>query len=88
MKLPSDKWLFHQEALQEYLLCCCQDTSGGLLDKPDKRRDFYHTCYALSGLSVTQNVFQRSGQSTFSGREANRVTAIHPIFNIHLKATE
>ncbi len=39
-----------------YLLFCCQDPdSGGLIDKPGKSADLYHTCYALSGLSSSQN---------------------------------
>ena len=49
------RWLFNVGALQEYLLVCCQDHRGGLVDKPGKSRDFYHTCYTLSGLSVAQN---------------------------------
>jgi len=32
----SDHWLFNQEALQEYILICCQDPHGGILDKPGK----------------------------------------------------
>jgi len=28
--------------------------NGGIIDKPGKGRDYYHTCYGLSGLSVTQ----------------------------------
>lgn len=36
-KLPNTNyWLFDQEALQEYLLVCCQHPFGGLIDKPDK----------------------------------------------------
>nr|CAD7567849.1 unnamed protein product [Timema californicum] len=31
-----ERWLFHQEALQEYILICCQHSSGGLIDKPNK----------------------------------------------------
>ena len=27
---------------------------GGIIDKPGKGRDYYHTCYGLSGLSVSQ----------------------------------
>merc|ERR1712059_183171 len=27
-------WLFDQGALQEYILICCQDLRGGLVDKP------------------------------------------------------
>jgi len=30
-------WCFDQNALQEYLLACCQNSSGGLLDKPEKK---------------------------------------------------
>ena len=53
--MPSDTWLFNCSALQEYILLCCQDPRGGLIDKPGKSRDFYHTCYTLSGMSVAQN---------------------------------
>ena len=38
-----------------FLRACMQDPRGGLVDKPGKSRDFYHTCYALSGLSVAQH---------------------------------
>jgi len=48
-------WLFSQRALQKYVLLAAQDVNGGLKDKPDKGRDFYHTCYALSGLSIAQH---------------------------------
>ena len=37
-------------------IVCCQDTRGGLVDKPGKSRDYYHTCYTLSGLSVAQHM--------------------------------
>lgn len=33
---------------------CTQARKGGLRDKPGKPVDFYHTCYCLSGLGVTQ----------------------------------
>ena len=36
-------------------MVCCQHSGGGLIDKPGKNRDYYHTCYCLSGLSVAQN---------------------------------
>ncbi|KAI9005628.1 farnesyltransferase, CAAX box, beta [Hyaloraphidium curvatum] len=41
-------------ALSEYVLVSGQNRKGGLRDKPDKSPDFYHTCYCLSGLSLTQ----------------------------------
>ncbi|KAM9293846.1 protein farnesyltransferase subunit beta-like [Gastrophryne carolinensis] len=53
--LSFTNWMFDQQALQEYILLCCQCPSGGLLDKPGKSRDFYHTCYCLSGLSIAQH---------------------------------
>lgn len=53
--LSSERWLFSQEALQEYVLICCQTPTGGMGDRPGKSKDFYHTCYGLSGLSLAQN---------------------------------
>jgi len=46
---------FDHAALQRYVLRCCQQAAGGLRDKPSKRRDFYHTCYCLSGMSAAQH---------------------------------
>jgi Prenyltransferase and squalene oxidase repeat len=47
---------FNQKALQRYVLHCAQEVEkGGLRDKPGKSRDYYHSCYALSGLSVAQS---------------------------------
>jgi protein farnesyltransferase subunit beta len=46
---------FDQVLLQRYILLCAQDVNGGLRDKPSKQRDFYHSCYNLSGLSVAQH---------------------------------
>jgi len=50
-----ERWLFRQKSLQEYILLCCQDENGGIIDKPGKNRDYYHTCYGLSGLSIAQH---------------------------------
>lgn len=47
--------LFEVTMLERYILLCAQEVHGGLRDKPSKPRDFYHTCYNLSGLSVAQN---------------------------------
>lgn len=47
---------FNQQALQRYVLHCAQAVeTGGMRDKPGKSRDFYHTCYSLSGLSIAQH---------------------------------
>ncbi|KAL6433912.1 hypothetical protein ACFW04_005849 [Cataglyphis niger] len=81
----SDHWLFHQEALQEYILTCCQNPHGGLLDKPGKNRDIYHTCYVLSGLSVAQN---SPIKSIIGMRHANKVEVIHPVYNVEYSAAK
>lgn len=36
VNLDHKRWMFHQEALQEYILLCCQNSAGGLIDKPKK----------------------------------------------------
>ncbi|KAG0368624.1 terpenoid cyclases/protein prenyltransferase alpha-alpha toroid [Gamsiella multidivaricata] len=48
-------FIYDRDALQEYLLVACQSKWGGLRDKPSKSVDYYHTCYCLSGLSVSQH---------------------------------
>lgn len=35
-ELSRQRWMFEQQALQEYILLCCQNPTGGLLDKPGK----------------------------------------------------
>lgn len=44
---------FDGAALEMYLLAASQQGTG-FADKPGKAADFYHTCYALSGLAVAQ----------------------------------
>ena len=43
---------FHSGGLEDWILLCCQLGEGGLRDKPGTNPDYYHTCYALSGLSL------------------------------------
>ena len=52
---------FDQDMLERYVLLCAQDPDGGLRDKPSKGKDFYHSCYNLSGLSISQHVLSRNG---------------------------
>ncbi|KAK4884664.1 hypothetical protein RN001_000935 [Aquatica leii] len=72
--------LFDQGALQEYILICCQYPAGGLLDKPGRPRDIYHTCYALSGLSIAQHSID--GSIFVLGSHDNKLGKTHPIYNI------
>ncbi|KAF9917037.1 hypothetical protein BX616_002092 [Lobosporangium transversale] len=48
-------FIYDRDALQEYILIACEAKTGGLRDKPTKSPDYYHTCYCLSGLSLSQH---------------------------------
>ncbi|GAB2257890.1 hypothetical protein Droror1_Dr00014050 [Drosera rotundifolia] len=79
--------LFHSLGLQQYLLLCSQVLEGGFRDKPGKRRDHYHTCYCLSGLSVCQYSWSKNAycsplpQALF-GPFSNLLESIHPLYNV------
>lgn len=86
--LNSENWLFNQEALQEYILINCQAPHGGLIDKPLKGKDHYHTCYALSGLSVAQHFASGFiGKNKIVGNEDNEVCPVHPVYNLCVQST-
>mmetsp|Transcript_18063 Transcript_18063/g.51712 ORF Transcript_18063/g.51712 Transcript_18063/m.51712 type:complete len:547 (+) Transcript_18063:140-1780(+) len=79
----SSELCFDRESLQRYILLCAQDVNGGLRDKPSKPRDFYHSCYNLSGLSVTQHVLlSKSSQGSDEGAVPNIIGETHPTLNI------
>lgn len=63
---PSPLTLFDRVGLQEYILVAAQrpgSEGGGLRDKPGKRPDAYHTCYNLSGLSLSQHSVRLSPET-------------------------
>lgn len=74
-------WMFDSRRLQDYILNNCQADDGMLRDKPGVEPDAYHTCYALSGLSLSQH---QPGGSIFDiGAHAiNILENTHPIFNL------
>lgn len=73
--------MYDYRALQEYVLVCCQERySGGLIDKPGKPPDVYHTCYVLSGLSVAQHAI--TIDTCVIGDPDNILNKNHPVFNI------
>lgn len=74
-------WLFDCSALQEYILNKCQVKGGLLRDKPGAAPDFYHTCYALSGLSLSQH--QPDGRILDIGSKLTNIVGVtHPLFNL------
>jgi len=92
---------FDQKLLQRYILLCGQDVNGGLRDKPSKSRDFYHSCYNLSGLSVSQHVLTRRRQQKkkdtdnsginnpvviqYEQVDYNVLGVTHPVYNVRLE---
>lgn len=76
-----NSWLFDCSALQDYILNQCQGKEGLLRDKPGALPDFYHTCYALGGLSLSQH--QPDGSLFDIGsKQINIVAPTHPLFNL------
>ena len=69
--------LYNVEALQLWLLRCCQASKGGMRDKPGKPPDYYHTCYCLSGLSSSQNY-----GGFVLGPPSNKLVKADPLCNV------
>ncbi|URD91766.1 protein farnesyltransferase subunit [Musa troglodytarum] len=81
--------LFQSIALQQYILLCSQVLEGGFKDKPGKQRDFYHSCYCLSGLSVSQHSCSKDPSvppptRAVLGPYANLLEPVHPLYNVVL----
>ena len=91
------EWLYNQRAVQGYTILCCQDREGGLIDKPSKSPDLYHTCYALAGLSIMQSksmyeeLYVKEDYSMKNAEEnsvmlseilENKLSRIHPLYNL------
>lgn len=77
-----EDFLFDANALHRYILNECQDPGGLLCDKPGTEGDFYHTCYSLSGLSMTQILPDQSSRLSDDDAKCRKLVEIHPIFNL------
>lgn len=57
---------------------------GGFTDRPGNNRDYYHTCYALSGLSVMQHVYGSDGSVShlIVGSDENEIAMTNPLHNV------
>ncbi|GAA0174121.1 acyltransferase [Lithospermum erythrorhizon] len=80
------KPFFEPKCLQQYILLCSQ-VKGGFRDKPGKNRDHYHTCYCLSGLSISQ--YSEIKEADYPplardllGSYSNLLEQVHPLYNI------
>lgn len=81
--------LYNSQALQGYILLCCQVLDGGLRDKPGKSPDYYHTCYCLSGLTQAQSSASHRLNAppppmAVLGPYSNLLEPVHPLCNVDL----
>ncbi|XP_010528258.1 PREDICTED: protein farnesyltransferase subunit beta isoform X2 [Tarenaya hassleriana] len=79
--------LFESLGLQRYVLLCSQVPNGGFRDKPRKPRDFYHTCYCLSGMSVAQHAWSKDTDTPplpqdIMGTYSNLLEPVHILYNV------
>ena len=83
--------LLNARALLDYLMVCAQCGGGGLRDKPGRQRDYYHTCYGLSGLSVAATAVNAEPAPDAAPSDApaalpadwvSRLRPTNPLYNI------
>lgn len=85
--LPPNVAWFAPSPLQTYVFLACQHQSGGLRDKPGKAADFYHTCYALSGVAASQ--YGLDGKQLVVGEvAANLLGRIDVYYNVLLEKSQ
>lgn len=84
--VDSEGLSFDEVMLQRYILLCAQDVNGGLRDKPSKPKDFYHSCYNLSGLSVAQHALcsDKKLNRLFGDSSFNILARTDPVHNIRV----
>jgi protein farnesyltransferase subunit beta len=88
--------LFDVAMLERYILLCAQEIEGGLRDKPSKPRDFYHSCYNLSGLSVAQKCSRvrksddedELSDEWFGDQIQTSLAVTHPVYNIRIERVD
>ncbi|CAE8641653.1 unnamed protein product [Polarella glacialis] len=84
--LPLSHSWFAPSPLQTYVFLACQTQSGGLRDKPGKSADFYHSCYALSGVSVSQHGVD--GSLSVVGAASNLLERTDLYYNVLVEKAE
>lgn len=65
-----------KDVLQEYIYQCCQnENGGGIIDKPRKTPDFYHTNYVMLGLSITDSRYSLQEDNTINNTSVIVITS-------------
>ena len=80
---------FNARALLDYVMVCCQVPHGGLRDKPGRSRDYYHTCYRLSGLAIgIAALAPGGGGGAVPDRWLSSAAPVNPVYNISAEKAE
>ena len=75
--------LFNQEALQAYVLFCCQNRKdGGCIDKPSKYPDLYHTYYATAGYALSQQTASEETLKHLTVDDMNTFDKFNSIYGV------
>ena len=73
--------LYDQLSLQAYILFACQNLqNGGLIDKPGKFPDLFHTNYATAGLSLSQECLKDNFKVALNSDVDNVFEKLNPIY--------
>ena len=68
--------------LFDYILVCAQSPQGGLRDKPGRGRDYYHTCYGLSGYAVCAAEPTAPGGAAVPPHWPAAIGIVNPVYNV------
>ena len=81
--------LYDQLSLQAYIVFACQNMSvGGLMDKPGKYPDLFHTNYATAGLSLSQECLLQNCKVVLNSDLENVFEKIEPIYCVPIEKIE
>ena len=81
--------LYDQLSLQAYIIFACQNMKyGGLVDKPGKYPDLFHTNYASLGLSLSQECFVNNCKVASNSDLDNVFEKINPIYGVPQEKVE
>ncbi|KAG5354703.1 Protein farnesyltransferase subunit beta [Yarrowia sp. B02] len=86
--------LWDRKQLAQYVLNCCQQSSGGLRDKPGCKADAYHTNYAACGIAMSQYIYFPEGenglywQATSCDGADTSICPVNPVYGVPLGVAE
>ena len=74
--------LYDQLSLQAYIIFACQNHKGGLIDKPGKSPDLFHTNYATAGLILSEKCLMDGVNVALSYDIEKEFGEFNPIFGV------